>query len=190
VLMKSNSYSLVLTLTVAIALSLSQQVSLQTGNAMGQHPSTLENETAGGAVQSGSSQSGSGTVEPNRSGSGSSQLGTYPDKPLSSVPTRPVSVRFVVEHRSALNGKTITVKGIVSRTVLPSAGSTSTGEPSMSNPQPRIFLAENLRKHRDKNFDLIVLLREGESGYTIGQAVKIKVRVDSTLTTVMMRKVS
>jgi hypothetical protein len=40
-----------------------------------------------------------------------------PDLPLSSLPEAAVSVRFVVEHRSALNGHSVRVRGVVNAAV-------------------------------------------------------------------------
>lgn len=177
-------------LLAVIALTGMAQSASQQAQSMNHNPSSSETESGCLSAQNGSAQTGSGTVQPNVTGSDSSQLARYPDKPIGTLPAQPVSMHYVVEHRSALNGKTITVKGIVANTVWPSTGNPSSGEPSMSNPQPRIFLADNLRRRRDKNFDLMVLLREGERIYVIGQGVKIKVRVDSNRTAVMMRKVS
>ncbi len=118
-----------------------------------------------------------------------SGLAKYPDKPLASIPQQAVSMRYIVEHRSALNGKTITVRGIVARTLWPDANAPP-GQQSMAYPQPRIFLADNLRKGRDKNYDVAVLLPEGERGYVVGQRLKLRVTVDASKVAVVMRKSS
>ena len=48
-----------------------------------------------------------------------------PDLPLSSVPTSAVSVRFVVEHRTALNGHPVRVRGIITDALLGDAACSS-----------------------------------------------------------------
>ncbi|NTV81291.1 MAG: hypothetical protein HGA24_07710 [Candidatus Aminicenantes bacterium] len=40
-------------------------------------------------------------------------LAPYPDEPLTAIPTEPISVKELVEHRSALNGQTVRVRGVV-----------------------------------------------------------------------------
>ena len=182
--------SILLTLSASIVLIMLMPAASQQVQAMNPNTSSSDREAGEPSSQGGSSQSGSGTVQPNATGSAASDLSNYPDNTITAMPTQPVSMHYVVEHRSELNGKTITVRGIVARTLWPSTGNTSTGEQSMANPQPRIFLADNLRKGRDKNFDLMILLREGERGYSVGQKARIKVRVDSNKIAVVMHKVS
>jgi hypothetical protein len=36
-----------------------------------------------------------------------------PDYPLSAIPTTPISVKYLVEHRSALNEKTVSLTGSI-----------------------------------------------------------------------------
>lgn len=148
---------------------------------------SLQAQTMNHISSSGESEAATSQADTNNAPA--SGLRKYPDKPVASIPTQPVSLRYVVEHRSALNGKTITVRGIVIQMPRPPAASTSQGEQSMAFPQPRIFLADTTAKRRDKNYDLIVLLQEGERGYSAGQKVKLKVIVDASAVAVVLRKV-
>ena len=109
-------------------------------------------------------------------------LSTYPDKPLSSIPTTPISVKFLAEHRTALNGKTVTVQGFV---VLAALG------PNACAPevcQPRIFIADSASEARDKNYDAMVLVNETDTSYTIGQSATVKGIVASSKVTVYLTK--
>jgi hypothetical protein len=101
-----------------------------------------------------------------------SGLYNYPDKPLDSIPSAPISVRYLVEHRSALNGQVVQVRGVVLATLL--------GEkacpPGMGMcAQPSLFLADTSAADRDKNYDVRVLVseQEQESDYPVGGTVEI-----------------
>jgi hypothetical protein len=112
------------------------------------------------------------------------------DHPLVTVPSTPVTPRFVLEHRSALNGKTVKVKGTVIRVV----GRADSGNPPPggttplpgANPQPRVFLAESPVKAHDI-YELMVLLREGDDRYRAGQTVEIEGIVESGPGAVILR---
>jgi hypothetical protein len=180
-------YFQLVTACCVIASALTMQTSSRTVNAM-DHNTSIETEAKQAESQEGSSQSGSGTVQANIAGTLDSYLSKYPDRSLRSTPTQPVSPRFVVEHRSALNGKTITLRGVVVQAIFPGTGNATSGEQSMANPQPRVFVADNLRKRRDKNYDVMVLLREGECNSDVGQSLEIKVKVDATKSVIVLRK--
>ncbi|HEY0547163.1 MAG TPA: hypothetical protein VGC91_17425 [Pyrinomonadaceae bacterium] len=183
-------FSFVLNRLSIVALCVMMCAVLSQDQAMNHKPSSGESPERQSSSGTASAQTGSGTAQPDGGEAAAmSDLEKYPDQPVASIPTQPVSLRYVVEHRSGLNGKTITVRGLVART-LGLAGSAAQGEQSMANPQPRIFLADNLRKQRDKHFDLMVLLREGERGYAVGQKVRLKVRVDASKASVILRKIS
>ena len=188
-LMRIFRFSLNLILPAVIALCVMARAIPRRAHAMNHDSSSFESEAGAASSQESSAQTGSGTAQANESNSAANSLAKYPDRPVASIPSQPVSTRYVVEHRSALNGKTITVRGIVARTVWPSDNAAQ-GEQSMAYPQPRIFLADNLRKRRDKNYDLMVLFREGERGYVSGQKATIKVRVDASKIAVVLRKIS
>ncbi len=152
--------------------------------------SSFEREAETHVLQETSSSSGRATDQAGAANSNQSGLKKYPDRPLAAIPRQAVSLRYIVEHRSALNGKTITVRGFVARALWPATENVSSGEQSMANPQPRIFLADSLRKGRDKNYEVMVLVREDDNRYLVGQKVKLKVRVDSGQAAVVLRKVS
>ena len=130
-----------------------------------------------------------GTIEPEdpeKSG-----LYNYSDYPLDSIPSTPVSVKYIVEHRSALNEKVVTVSGIVVDTLLGEKacprdiGGLGVGMCA----QPRIFLADTNKDDRDKNYDVMVLVSEEEKVYKIGDEVKIKGTVYGSKTTVYLQKI-
>lgn len=118
-------------------------------------------------------------------------LYNYSDSPLESVPFTPISVKYLVEHRSALNEKAVTVHGVVVDTLL--------GEKACPNDingigvgmcaQPRIFLADTSKEDRDKNYDVMVLVSEEEKGYKIGDVVDVKATVTADKTSVSLMKV-
>lgn len=117
-----------------------------------------------------------------------SGLSNYPDKPLDSIPSVPVSVRHLVEHRSALNGQVVQVRGVVVATLL--------GEkacpPGMGMcAQPSLFLADTSAGDRDKNYDVRVLVgeQEQESDYPIGGTLEVAVVVLGDRSTVALQKV-
>lgn len=104
-------------------------------------------------------------------------LSGYPDQSLDETPRAPVTPRFVVEHRTALGGKDVTVRG---RVVLVAglAGSAL----------PRIFVAETREPGRDKNYDLMVLLSEDDDSYAAGDEVELRGTVESSKAAVYLRK--
>jgi hypothetical protein len=122
-------------------------------------------------------------------GSTQMDLSRVADLPLDAVPATPVAPRFVLEHRSALHDKTITVKGTVIRAVGPitSGPPGGTTPPPGANPQPRVFLVESPAKANDP-FELMVLLREGDDGYAVGRAVEIEGVVETGPGAVVLRR--
>jgi hypothetical protein len=102
------------------------------------------------------------------------------DQPLGSMPSVTVSPRFVIEHRSALNGHSVQVRGIVVTTpgqARTPAGSGVTPMPGF-NPQPRVVVAESDAEDRDRRYDLTVLLPGDHGGYPVGARVDVKGLVD------------
>jgi hypothetical protein len=101
----------------------------------------------------------------------------------------PVSPQFVINHRSALNGTLIEVKGIV--VDIPKTTGTSPRQSNLpianANPQPRIILADSNRKSRDRNYDLTVLIGEGKVSYALGDTVKVTGIVEASKTAVYLR---
>lgn len=120
-----------------------------------------------------------------------SGLAKYPDLPLTSVPETPISSKFLVEHRTFLSGKVVRVCGVVVRTGLKEETNPSSGvtpNPG-ANPQSRIFLADTSKEGRDKNYDLMVLLREGDDRYGVSETAEIKGVVESSKVAVYLRKI-
>ena len=131
------------------------------------------------APSPGASQAPSGKASaPGPTAPSQSGLADYPDRPLEETPRAPVTPAFVVEHRTALAGREVTVRGRVVRVAPVPSGSAS----------PRIFLAETSDAERDKNYDLMVLLAEDDEGYAVGDEVEVKGTVESGKVAVLMRK--
>lgn len=133
----------------------------------------------------GSGQSGTGTIQPedpNRSG-----LAPYPDLSITSLPKGSVSAKFVVEHRSALNGKLIKVHGVVVGTLL---GEKACPPDRGMCAQPRIFLADTTGGNRNKLYDLMVIVNkeEQEKDYPIGKTIETQGTVDGSKVAVVVRK--
>ncbi len=113
-----------------------------------------------------------------------------PDLPLRGSPRMPVAPKFLIEHRSALKGKTVRVRGYV--VAMPDRiGENSPagyGTTANANPQPRVFLSDASGKNRDRNYDLMIMLREGDDDYKVGARVEIKGVVEAGRNTVYLRK--
>jgi hypothetical protein len=116
-------------------------------------------------------------------------LSAYPDLELSTGFIEPVSVKFLVDHRSALNGKTITVRGVVVSTLL---GEKACPPDRGMCAQSSVFLADTMSSSRDKAYDLKILVKEGEmeSNYPIGTTVNIRISVVGDTLSVIASKVN
>lgn len=135
----------------------------------------------------------SGSMNPNTNQATSGGLAKYKDKKIDSLPRKAVSAKYVVEHRTALNDKTVSVSGVIvevfnAPAAAPVDDNSVTGVRNMANPQPRIVIADESKSSRDKNRDLIVIVEEGDR-YAVGQKVNLKVRVESSRSAVVLRKV-
>ncbi len=136
-------------------------------------------------IADGSTQSGTGTIQPEdpeRSG-----LAPYPDLPLTSLPKQPLSVKFVVEHRSALSGKTILIRGIIVGTLI---GEKACPPDRGACAKPSIFLADTTEKNRNMLYDLRILVgeEEQEKSYPTGKTVDLQVIVDGSKVSVIAQK--
>jgi len=118
-----------------------------------------------------------GTAQPQDTRTTTKGLALYPDNLINSLPTEAIPVKYLIEHRSALNGKTIQVKGIVADTIFG------------TDAQPSIIIADSNAANRDKNYDLRIGLNETDQNYTIGQTVVVKGVIDGSRVSVFMRKV-
>lgn len=133
----------------------------------------------------GSVKSGTETVQPedpNKVG-----LALYPDLTITSLPTESVSVKFIVEHRSALNSKSIKVRGIIVGTLL---GERACPPDRGMCAQPSIFLADTTEESRNKLYDLRVLVNEEgqEKNYPVGKTIEIQIVVNGSKVAVVAHK--
>jgi len=130
-----------------------------------------------------------GTQPPVSTDAGQASLERVPDSPLDAPPSGTVSPRFVVEHRSALNGRLVTVRGMVVSAVAPDTIPPRQGgvipNPAQ-NPQPRIRLADADDRDRDVRYDLTVLLPEGHPGHATGERVEVRGTVDGNRRAVLL----
>ncbi len=136
-------------------------------------------------VSQGSGQLSSATIQPedpNEAG-----LAPYPDLSVGSLPQEPIPVKYVVEHRSALNGSMVKVSGYVISTLL---GEKACPPGRGMCTQPSVFLADSTEDTRDPLYDLRVLVndKEQERDYQIGNQVVIPVIVDGSKVAVIGRK--
>ncbi len=138
-------------------------------------------------IADGNAQSNTGTStirpeDPNKTG-----LAPYPDLPLTSLPQRSFSIKFVNEHRSALNGRTILTRGIIVGTLL---GEKACPPDRGMCAQPSIFLADTAGENRNKLYDLRVLVgeEEQEKSYPIGKTIDLQVVIDGSKIAVIARK--
>lgn len=132
-----------------------------------------------------SAKSSTGTFQPedpNKTG-----LAPYPDLPLTSFPQQPLSIKSVVEHRSALNGRTISIRGVIISTLL---GEKACPPDRGMCAQPSIFLADTTDKNRNTLYGLRVLVgeEEQEKSYPIGKTIDLRVVVDGSKVAVVARK--
>lgn len=119
-----------------------------------------------------------------------SGLDNRPDYPLKNVPQGPISPKFLINHRTALKGKVVRVRGIVvaapgPANVPPADGATLIAN---ANPQPRIFLADTTGEKRDRSYDLTVMLREGDDKFAIGARVVVTGVVEAGHNVVYLRR--
>lgn len=119
-------------------------------------------------------------AQPEKSG-----LYNYPDEPLEQIPPILISAKYLVEHRSALNEQVVTLQGVVVETLL---GEEACPADKGMCAQPRIFLADSSNEDRDKNYDVMVLVSEDETGYKVGDNAEIKGTVYSSKTSAFLDK--
>ncbi len=136
-------------------------------------------------VIEGGAKSSIGTVQPedpNVAG-----LAPYPDLSFTLLPSEPVPIKFVVEHRTSLSGKSITICGIIVETLL---GEKACPPDRDMCAQPSIFLADTTQENRNKLYDLRVLVNEEEQekNYPIGKTIDLQVVIDGSKVAVIARK--
>ncbi|MEK7116871.1 MAG: hypothetical protein AAB837_01770 [Patescibacteria group bacterium] len=128
---------------------------------------------------------GSETVQPENPDQ--TGLASYPDLSITSDPVQPISVKFAVEHRSALNSKTISVRGVVVSTLL---GEKACPPDRGACAQPSVFLADTADQSRNSLYDLRVIVseEEQEKDYPVGKTVELQVSIDGNKTSIVARK--
>ncbi len=125
--------------------------------------------------------------DPNKEG-----LAAVADLPLAKI-ISPLSVKDVIEHRSALNGKIITIKGVVVEAILgekacPADKGENNVPPLGGCAQPRIFLAD-AKDTTDSNARVMILVREDENQYEVGESVKVTGSISGSKVAVVMNKI-
>lgn len=134
---------------------------------------------------------GTGVVSPILPGQ--SDMAKVPDQRLTAVPDpkTPVPVKYVVEHRSALNEKTVSMSGVVVANWL--TQEKCTGQRcalTESNMQPAIILADTADPSRNQLYDVRVIVPEGAQipagQYPVGVAATVTGRVSGSLEGVTM----
>ena len=120
--------------------------------------------------------------EPSNSG-----FPTYPDKPLASAPSSAMSVQYLNEHRSALNGKTVRVRGYVINSWADPSKCSPYAE--MMCPRPVIFLADSNQPSSNPYYNLHVRLSEEDTSYSVGQKVEIKGIVSASGDSIQLIKI-
>jgi hypothetical protein len=115
-------------------------------------------------------------------------LAPYPDEPLPTIPIEPMSTKEILEHRSALNGQTVQVRGIIVATWL---GEKACPPDRGMCAQPSLFLADTTEAGRDPLYDVRVLVSEAEqeADYPIGETVELKAVVQGDKLGLILQKV-
>ena len=126
-------------------------------------------------------------VDPNKAG-----LALIQDLPFEVVPEL-LSVKELIEHRSALHDKTVTVKGIIIEAIVgekacPSKKIVEGGVDIAGCAQPRIIIADSADAARDKRYDTIILVKDDDQKYAAGQYQEIKVKVAASKVAVSLEK--
>lgn len=119
-------------------------------------------------------------VDPNKA-----SLATMQDLPLETIPAI-LSVKELIEHRSALHEKTVTVKGVILEAIV---GEKACPSNTPGCAQSRIIIAESADASRDKRYDVIVLVKDDDQNYAAGQSVEAKVKVSASKVAVSLEKV-
>jgi len=98
------------------------------------------------------------------------------DLPLGSIPSHSVSVRFVIAHRSRLNGHTIRVRGIITSALVGDAACPP--DRGMCAPNS-ILLADSDASRRRSDSSIRVLLPQDARAqdFAVGKRLEIKVAV-------------
>jgi hypothetical protein len=162
-----------------------------TGEGPGGAGETAPGSSGGG--ESGSVEGSTGAAEPGVISSGVLPPDTPVSGPQTGLPDEPLlppaqvqSVKFVMEHRTALDGQRVTVHGIIVY-ALPPAKACPPGQGACA--QPRIIIADTAEASRNKAYDLTILLPEDDqTAYAEGQIVDISGTVSGSADGVTVMK--
>lgn len=98
------------------------------------------------------------------------------DLPLDSIPSHAVSVRFVVEHRSRLNGHTIRVQGIITSALVGEAACPP--DRGMCAPNSILLVDSDASKHRRDCLIRVLLPQDARpEDFTVGKHLEMRVAV-------------
>jgi len=105
-------------------------------------------------------------------------LAKFLDAPVGSMPLDPQTVRYIIDHRSALNQRHLTVRAIVVSNLPPdTAGKT------------RLLISDTDNRNRDTRLDISVILPPGDATpYPLGETAEIPVTVWGNITGVVLEK--
>lgn len=113
------------------------------------------------------------------------RMSTVPDDQLP-APKEPQSVKFIVEHRSALNGQHLTVHGVIVDTYL-SDKACIPGKTQCT--QTSVTIADSTDPARNKTYDLTVDVSLGDkTPYAVGQTMDLPVTVAADHGGIFLRK--
>lgn len=151
------------------------------GTSPGGAPGAVPGSPGEGSGESSEGSVGAGTV----TASPEPQPPTLPDEPLE-APQGPQSVKFVVEHRTALNDQHVTVHGIV---ISAQSRDKACERSRVMCSQPRITIADSADAARNKAYDVEVILPDSDkTPYAQGQIVDVRVSVSGSEGGVVLEK--
>jgi len=116
-------------------------------------------------AQSGSSSVQSGTIRPDR------KTQSLPDLRLSSVPGKSLSVKFLVLHRSALNGRTVSIRGVI---VAASFGDNGCSPRRGICMQPSLFLSDHKVPTKAMVIRVLLPVHAQEKDYPLNSTVTME----------------
>jgi len=114
-------------------------------------------------------------------------LNSLPDLPVEDFPPMPISVSYLIDHRSALDGISVRVKGYVVGNWLDPSNCSPIAE--YLCPQPRIFISDT-SSFRNGYFNLEISVpdRDNWKDYPVGKMIEIRGIVHGDRTYVSLEK--
>lgn len=123
---------------------------------------------------------------------GQSAMSKIPDLPLGNLqePSPPLSVKYVVEHRSALNEKRIAVTGIIVRNALEEQTCPTGRMCALMYQPPQIAIADTALEP-DSNYHITIIMPETArsqfADYPVGKSISILATVEGSREGITMR---